>query len=387
MGTNKLLLVLLMSSLTAALAGTTVIPKPKREYFVYVGTYTGNNSKGIYAYRFNSSTGKADSIGLVAETANPSFLAVHPNQRFLYAVNEVSDFEGKSGYVSAFSIDARTGHLNLINKVSSGGADPCHLAVDKSGKWLFVANYSGGSLSLFPIKESGELGTASIQVQHNGSSVNQRRQEGPHVHSVNLSSDNRILLVCDLGLDKIMIYRFDAGKGTLKLNDPSFVKLLPGSGPRHLSFHPGGRLVYLINELDSTLTAFAYNPERGSLREIQTLSTLPLRFEGASITAEVEVHPDGKYVYGSNRGHDSIAVFAIQGKEGSLKPVEHVPTQGKTPRQFAIDPTGSFLFAANQNSDEIVLFRIDRKTGRLTSADTVLKTPLPVCVLFVRPPG
>ncbi len=227
------------------------------------------------------------------------------------------------------------------------------------------------------------MGAASAFVQHSGSGKDPRRQEGPHAHSVNLSPDGRFLLVSDLGLDKILVYRFDSAKGSLAANDPPFVKLSAGSGPRHISFHPNGRFVYQINELSSTLTAFAYDADGGSLREVETISTLPQGFSGNSTTAEVAVHPDGTFVYGSNRGHDSIAVFAVKGDKCILEPVEYVSTRGKTPRHFAIDPTGNYLFAANQNSGEIVVFRIDRTTGKLTATDVVLKVPSPVCVVFV----
>jgi 6-phosphogluconolactonase len=353
------------------------------DYLIYAGTYTGGASKGIYAFRFQLSTGKAISIGLAAETVSPSFLAVHPDRRTLYAVNEAPGSDGGNGSISAFAIDGKTGRLTFLNKVSSGGRDPCHLTIDQYGRWLLAANYSSGSVSVFPIRDNGRLGAASAFVQHSGSGKDPRRQEGPHAHSVNLSPDGCFLLVSDLGLDKILIYRFDSAKGSLAANDPPFVKLSAGAGPRHISFHPNGRFVYQINELNSTLTAFAYDADGGSLREVETISTLPQGFSGNSTTAEVAVHPDGTFVYGSNRGHDSIAVFAIKGDKCILEPVEYVSTRGKTPRQFAIDPTGNYLFAANQNSGEIVVFRIDRTTGKLTATDGVLKVPSPVCVVFV----
>lgn len=372
--------------MVALVAALLVVPAVQTagtdEHLVYVGTYTGATSKGIYAYRFQPLNGKITPIGLVAETANPSFLVVHPNRRFLYAVNEVANFEGDGGSVSAFSIDTKTGQLSFLNKAASGGRDPCHLTLDKSGKWLMAANYSSGSVAVLPIRSDGTLGKASSLIQHSGSGKDPRRQEGPHAHSVNLSPDNRFLLVSDLGLDRIMIYRFNSTTGVLEANDPPFAKLSPGSGPRHLSFHPNGRFAYGINELSSRITAFFYEREHGSLREIGSISTLPKDYVGFSTAAEIEMHPDGKFLYGSNRGHDSIAVVAV-GDGDMLNPVEHVSAQGKTPRQFAIDPTGNYLFAANQNSEEVILFRIDRGTGRLAFTGTVLKTPMPVCVVFV----
>ncbi len=376
---------LLLASLAAALCAAPALRTAETDsYLMYVGTYTGGASKGIYAYRFRPSTGIIDDLGLAAEAANPSFLAVNTGRQCLYAVNEVSNFDGNSGSVSAFSIDLKTGRLKFLRKVSSKGSDPCHLAIDKYGKWLIASNYGSGNVSVFQIREDGGLGNASAVVQHSGSGKDPRRQAGPHAHSATFSPDNRFVLVSDLGMDKVMIYRFNGVNGTLTANDPAFAKLTPGAGPRHLSFHPNGRYVYVINELVSTLTAFAYDEDHGSLRELETISTLPMGFTGNNTTAEVEAHPDGDFVYGSNQGHDSIAVFAIKGEKGILEPVEYVSTQGKTPRQFAIDPTGDYLFAANQDSGEIVVFHIDRTTGTLSPTGKTLKVPNPVCIVFVK---
>jgi len=356
----------------------------KTDYFVYVGTYTGPKSKGVYAYRFDAATGGLISLGLVAETVNPSFLAIPPNRRFVYAANEIGDYEGqKSGAVSAFALDGRTGKLTFLNTVSSRGADPCYLVVDKTGKNLLVANYSGGNVAVFRVLEDGRLGEASAFVQHVGSSVNPERQKGPHAHSINLSSDSRFAIVADLGLDQLLVYRFDAAKGTLAANTPAFAKVNPGAGPRHFAFHPSGKFAYVINEMQSTVTAFSYDAAGGVLRELQTISTLPKDFSGENDTAEVQGHPSGKFLYGSNRGHDSIAVFAIDAAQGTLTPIERVPTQGKWPRNFGIDPTGSYLWAANQGSDNLVVFRIDPQTGRLTPTGQVLEVASPVCVKFV----
>jgi len=355
-----------------------------KEFLVYVGTYTKEDSKGIYAYRLDVATGKLVSLGLVAETPNPSFLAVHPKRHYLYAVSEIDTYEDqKSGAVSAFSVDSRTGKLTFLNKVSSRGAGPCYVAMDGSGKNILVANYVGGSVAVLPVKGDGRLEEASAFVQHSGSSVNPQRQQGPHAHSINVSPDNRFAIAADLGLDSLLVYRFDAARGSLASNDPGFVKLNPGAGPRHFAFHPQGRFVYAINEIQSTVTAFSYDAERGVLRELQTISTLPKDFQGENSTAEVRVHPNGRFLYGSNRGHDSIAVFAIDPRAGTLTPVEHVATQGKTPRNFGIDPTGSYLFAANQESHNIVVFRILPLTGRLKPTGQVLDAPFPVCVKFL----
>ena len=351
------------------------------DYFMYVGTFTNKQSKGIYAWRFDPKTGKATSLGLVAETASPSFLAVHPNRRFLYAVNEIADYQGKkSGSITAFAIDRASGKLTALNTVSSRGPGPCHLTLDKTGRCLIVANYSGGSVASFPVAKDGRLGEAASFFQHSGKVALAERQGGPHAHCVQVSPDNRHALVADLGLDEVLVYRLDPGKATLEA--PTFVKLAAGAGPRHLAFHPNGRVVYSINEINSTITALSYDAAAATLREIQTVSTLPQDFHATNNTAEIAVNPSGKFVYGSNRGHDSIAVFRSDSR-GELSLVEHVSTGGKAPRNFAIDPTGAYLFAANQNSDKIVQFRIDRATGRLTTTGQVLEAPTPVCVTFV----
>jgi 6-phosphogluconolactonase len=356
----------------------------KSKYLVYVGTYTGKGSKGIYAYRFDPATDQLTSLGLAAETINPSFLAVHPSRRFLYAVNEISQYEGRSsGGVSAFAIAPGTGKLTFLNEVPSGGEGPCHLSLDKTGRYVLVANYGGGSLAVFPILMDGRLGEASAFVQHHGASINPQRQEGPHAHSIYVSPDNRFALSADLGLDEVLVYRFDAGRGTLAPNYPAFAIVSSGAGPRHFAFHPGGKFGYVIDEMLSTITVFSYEPASGALDVLQTVSTLPQDFKGENAAAEVEVHPSGKFLYGSNRGHDSIAVFAINTRKGTLTPLGHVPTLGKTPRNFAIDPTGAYLFAANQNSDSIVQFRIDPNNGRLTPTGQVLEVPSPACVTFL----
>jgi len=346
------------------------------ERIVYVGTYTRQNSKGIYAYRFDTKTGKVTEIGLVGETSNPSFLALHPNRKFLYAVTE-----DKDGHVAAFSIDAASGKLTMLNQVSSHGSGPCHLALDKSGKWLFVANYNNGSVAAFPVGADGKLGEASATDQHKGTSVNRQRQSGPHAHCTVLSPDDRFLMVNDLGLDQIFAYHRDATKGIDTAN-PVINKAPPGAGPRHFAFGPKAKFAYACNEMMSSVTAFAYDAAGGSLKEVQTVSMLPKDFSGSNSAAEVEVHPNGKFLYASNRGHDSIVEFAIDKAKGTLTPVDWTPTQGKTPRNFAIDPTGAYLFAANQDAGGVVVFRIDKNTGKLTATGAKLDVPLPVCVVF-----
>jgi 6-phosphogluconolactonase len=358
------------------------------DWIMYVGTYTRAPSKGIYAYRLQSATGELTPLGtagLAAETDNPSFLAVHPNQRFLYAVNEVSRYEGRdAGSVSAFSIDRATGTLTLLNRVSSRGGGPCHLSVDASGKWLFAANYGGGSVSAFPVRDDGTLGDASAFFQHAGASVNPSRQKGPHAHAVVVAPDNRFVLAADLGLDRVLTYRLDPAAGGLAAGDPPFSAIAPGSGPRHLAFRPDGKFVYVLAEIVSKVIAFRYDAGRGSMAELQAVSTLPEGFSGDNSGAEIATHPGSRFVYTSNRGHDSIAIFRIDAGNGTLTPAGHVSTQGKTPRNFAIDPSGRFLVAANQNSGTLVIFRIDQQTGGLTRVGTPVQNPSPVSVVFSR---
>ena len=348
-------------------------------WFAYIGTYTRQKSKGIYVYRFDSKTGKLSGGTLAVETSNPSFLAVHPNQKYLYAANENND-----GMISAFAIDAASGHLKLLNSVSSKGAGPCHVSVDKTGKWVFTANYNNGSAAAFPVKADGSLGEAAWSVQDNGSSVDPQRQKGPHAHSANLAPDNRHMLLADLGLDHVLVFRLDAAKGVLGPNDPPFGKVPPGSGPRHLVFSTNGKFAYVINEMAGSVTAFRWDAARGSLSEIETVSTLPAGYSGAKSSAEIAIHPNGKFLYGSNRGNNTIALFDVDGSSGKLKLVDDFPSQGKTPRSFAIDPSGAFLIAAHQDSDNLVEFRIDAKTGRLSPMGDTQEVGAPVCVVFAR---
>jgi len=353
------------------------------KYLVYVGTYTDHGSKGIYAYRFDARTGQATALGLAAESADPVFFTVDTSGHFLYAANEISTYEGQpTGAVSAFAIDSGTGKLSLLNQVSSRDAGPAHITLDQAGKYALVSNYPRGSVAVLPLLKDGRLGEVSAFVQHRGpGGVDKERQEGPHAHAVALSSDNRFALVADLGLDQLFAYPFDSAKGALGQN-PGITKTNPGSGPRHLVFSPNGRLLYVINELQSSIATYAYDPTNGGLRELSTISTLPDGFSGHSAASEIALHPSGKFLYASNRGHDSIAVFSIAPVKGTLTKVEVVPTNGKTPRSFAIDPTGSWLWAANQQSDNVVVFRINPKTGRITPTGHVLQIGSPACVQF-----
>lgn len=363
-----------------------------KPYLVFVGTYTNKtSSKGIYAYRFDPGTGKLSSLGVAAESEDPSFLAVHPSGRYLYAVNETDHFGGeKSGAVSSFAIDRATGKLKLLNQVGTRGAGPCHLSLDKSGKFVLVANYDGGSVAVFPVREDGSLGSASAFVQHAGSSLDQERQKGPHAHWIATSPDNRFALAADLGLDKVLVYRFDASKGSLTANNPPFAKVNPGAGARHVAFHPNGKFAYVLAEMENSVTAFAYNASKGTLAPLQTvsaLSTLRKDYKGPKEAAEIVVHPNGKFVYSSNRaGIDTISAFSIDPAKGTLKLINEFPTMGKTPRNFAIDPTGRFLLAANQESDSIVVFRMDSTTGALTPTGDTVEVPAPVGITFVTAP-
>jgi 6-phosphogluconolactonase len=358
-------------------------PAKTSKFWVFVGTYTQGKSKGIYRCELDPATGKLSAAELAAETVSPSFLAVHPSHRFLYAVGETDDSEGKkTGTVSAFTLDTKTGALKRLNRQPSGGIHPCHLVVDRRGKYVLVANYSSGNAAVLPVAEDGRLGERTALVQHTGKGADPSRQEGPHAHSINLDAANHFAVVADLGLDQVFVYRFDPDKGFLAKNDPPSLKIDPKSGPRHFAFHPNGHYAYVINEMASTVTAMKYDAERGTLEKVQTVSTLPEGRKGNS-TAEVQVHPSGKFLYGSNRGHNSIAVFAVDAETGKLTPAGHQGSGIKVPRNFGIDPTGKFLLVANQDGDSILVFRIDPKTGALEATGEKVDVPKPVCVKFV----
>jgi 6-phosphogluconolactonase len=348
-----------------------------KNYLVYFGTYTGPKSKGIYVARFDASTGRLGPLNVAAEVANPSFVALHPSGRYLYAVSE-----DRQGSVSSFSIDPASGTLTFLNRVSSKGRGPCYVITDKTGKCALVANYGSGVFASMPIEPDGKLREAASVIQDEGKGSIPSRQEGPHAHSLNPSPDNRFAIGADLGLDKLFIFKLDPANATLTANDPPYAEVKPGSGPRHFAFHPNRRFAYVTNEIASTVTAFAWDGARGSLKELQTISTLPAGFSGENTTAQVLVHPSGKFLYDSNRGADTIAVFRID-RKGMLNLVDSTPTQGKVPRNFNIDPTGRYLIAANQNSDNIVVFRIDQKTGKLTPNGQTVEVGSPVCVQFL----
>jgi len=373
------LLLLPLLAVAALSPATADEPKPDK-YWLYVGTYTGKESKGIYRFDFDPTTGKLTNRGLAGETTSPSFLAIHPNLKLLYAVGETDKFKDKkTGAVSAFSIDAKTGDLKMLNQQTSGGGGPCHIVVDKQGKNVLVANYGGGNASAIPIKDDGSLAEPTGFVQHKGSEPKQR----PLAHSINLDPANKFAFVADAGLDKVYVYKFDPAKGTLMANDPAAVEIGPKTAPRHFAFHPDGKHAYTINESGSSVTTMDYDSDKGVLKPVQTLTTLPRDFSGKNSTAEVVVHPTGKFLYGSNRGHDSIAIFRIDPKTGQLTVGGHQGTDVKTPRNFVIDPNGNFLLVGNQASDSIVVFRIDPETGDLKPTDIKVECPKPVCLRFV----
>lgn len=358
------------------------------EYFVYFGTYTNakSNSKGIYRSRFDAATGRLSSAELAAEAKDPAWLAIHPNGKFLYAIDESADSKRNPGAgVSAYALNPATGALTLLNQQSHGSTGACHLSVDATGRTVLVANYGGGGVSALSLQPDGRLGALGSVIQHTGSSVNPARQKSPHAHQIIVSPDNRFALVPDLGLDRILVYAVDSAAAKLAAHEPASTAVAPGSGPRHLAFHPSGRFAYVINEMLCTMTAFRYDATRGTLTNVQTLSTLPPgeTVQTGTSTAEVIAHPSGKFLYGSNRGHNTIVAYAIDATTGQLTLIGHQSTLGKTPRHFALDPTGRWLLAENQDSHTVAVFCIDEQSGRLTPTGPLLPVPSPVSAVFV----
>ncbi len=360
---------------------------------VYVGTYTDpilfgtgkvleGKGKGIYAYRFDETSGALEPAGVTTGVTNPSYLAFDATRRFLYAVNELKTYDRRpSGTVSAFSVE-ESGSLTFLNRQLTHGTDPCHVLVDDARRHVFVANFMSGSVCVLPVLSDGSLGEASDFIQHQGSGIDPARQKGPHAHSVTLDATNRFAFVPDLGLDRLMVYRFDPMRGMLEANGVPWIKMKPGAGPRHVAFHPGGKFAYLVNELDSTVAVLSYDAKAGTFEHLQTVPTLPEGFRGESTCADIQVAPSGNRVYASNRGHDSIVIYRVDPRTGTLDTVGHEPTQGRTPRSFGIDPAGRWLLAANQDSDTLVAFRIDPKDGSLHPTGHVTAIPTPVCVKF-----
>ena len=372
---------LLVAAAVAALLPNLVQAADPAALRVYVGTYTDGKSQGIYVCELDLKSGKLSQPQVAAEAKNPSFLAIDPAKKLLVACNEISDLNGKPvGGVSSFAIDGSTGKLKLLGQQPSGGAGPCHVAIDKNGKFALAANYGGGSCCAIPIESDGKLGTMTGFSQHEGKSVDQGRQKEPHAHSINVSPDGRFAFCADLGLDKILIYKLTSA-GKLEPNTPAFVATQPGGGPRHFAFHPIRKNAYCCLEMTSSATAFSYDAEKGELKELQTLSTLPEPVKGNS-TAEVQVHPSGKFLYVSNRGHNSIAIFKI-GEEGKLTATGHQGAGIKIPRNFSVDPTGKFVLVANQDGDSVIVFRVNQDSGMLEPTDQKIDVPKPVCVKMI----
>ncbi len=352
---------------------------PHTEYRAYVGNYTTKtDSKGIYEFRFDAATGKMSALELAGETKDPSWVAVHPSGKYLYAANEM----GKASTVSAFAIEPKSGKLTLLNELPALGEDPCHLSFDRTGKFLFSANYTSGNVVVYPILADGKLGEHTALLTDQGTTgPNKKRQDRSHAHWIAPSENNRLVYVADLGLDRVLVYKFDAAKGTLTATQDS-AEFKPGIGPRHVAFSKDRKFMYVLGELESTVTVFN-SESTGKSRSIQTVAMLPAGFSGRNDAAEIEIHPSGKFLYASNRGRDSIVVYSIDSRNGTLAQVADVPTGGKEPRHFAIDPTGNFLLAENQNSNTIVEFRIDPATGKLTATGETLSVPSPICIMFL----
>lgn len=350
-------------------------------YYLIAGTYTRGKSEGLYVYKMNTATGEAVAVSH-AKAANPSFLDLSPDEKFVYAVNEDANDKGS---VSVFAFDKNNGTLKYIDKQTSGGDHPCYVAVNKTGKWVAVANYTGGSFSTLPIMANGTLGSPTT-VQHTGSSVNKERQEKPHVHSTVFSPDDKYLFVSDLGIDKVMIYSFNPGSGKPEPAAAPFAATPAGSGPRHFTFHPNGRLAYLVEEMGGAVSAYKY--KEGKLTLVQHVSTYPAGFTGKKWSADIHVSPDGKFLYATNRTpSNTIAIFSIDTKSGKLKPIGHESTKGEVPRNFTIDPSGNFLLVANQETDNIVIFKRDKKTGLLTDTGKRIEVGNPVCLKWAKVDG
>jgi 6-phosphogluconolactonase len=371
--------------LIAARQTSSQAKKTSKEMLLYVGTYTTSGSEGIYIFTLNTITGQLNKTHTIKDVVEPSFLAIGKSRRYLYAVNETEVYEGKeSGAVSAFSIDQKTGSLDFLNKQPSMGGAPCHISTCDNEKFVLVANYLGGNVVVFPIEDGGKLGEPVDVIQHSGFGPDKERQGSPHPHSIILSKDNRFAFVADLGADKVFIYQFDDRTGKLKPNPAQdYYQTKAGAGPRHFKVHPNGKLAFLINELNSTITSFAFDKRKGTLKEIQTVPTLPSNFSGANSCADIHIAPNGKFLYGSNRGHDSLVIYAIDQQTGEMKYIEHVSTEGKKPRNFAISPDGKTLLAANQSSDSIIVFSVDEKTGKLKQTNNSAKVSMPVCLKLI----
>ncbi|MCE9530117.1 MAG: lactonase family protein [Planctomycetes bacterium] len=378
---RTLCLSLLAFALTAMPSLAADSPAPER-LWVFIGT-GGGTAKGIYRCEMDVATGKLSNLELAAEASSPNFLAIHPNGKFLYAVGQIKVDGKPQGGVLAFGLDAKTGKLTKLNEEAAGGGGPCHVSVDRAGKNVLIANYGGGSVNAYPVGEDGMLKSASSFIQHAGASGDPKQKPLPRAHSVNVSKDNRFAIVADLGLDKLLVYKLDSATGKLTPNDPPACETKLGAGPRHFAFHPTQPLAFVINELNSTLSSLSYDAEKGTLKTLKTVSTLPEKYQGPNSTAEVVVHPSGKFVYGSNRGHNSIAAFKLDEKTGDLSFISHTNEGIKTPRNFNIDPTGKFMIVGSSASNALVTFKIDQATGELKSTGQSVEVGAPICVKFV----
>jgi 6-phosphogluconolactonase len=355
-----------------------LLPVHAADMFVYFGTHRSGTNVGFSLAHFDTDTGALTKPEFLIQSPAPAYFVIHPDGLHLYTCNS-----GSPGEVSAYEIEPHTGQLKFLNRVPAGGTDTSYVSLDQTGHYVLAANYSGGNIAVFAIKPDGSIGERTAFVQHTGSSVNPQRQIHAYAHSIIVDPSNRFALVADLGLDKVFVYRFNEKDGSLATNNPPFVTIKPGSGPRHVKFHPNGRWVYVISEIASTVTAFNWDSANGTLAEFQSVSALPADFKGTSTCAEIMVHPNGKFLYASNRGDDSLAVFAINQTTGGLTLVEHVPSGGKTPRNFAFDPTGKWILCSNQDSNNAFVFRVDENTGKLTQIGGPVSVPYPFCERFL----
>jgi 6-phosphogluconolactonase len=379
--TRRLLALIAIFSTPLLLVSSSKSPQKKEKYIAYVGTYTTKtDSKGIYVFEFDPATGKMTAPQIAAETPDPSFVVVSADGKFVYAVNEA----GKNSSVSAFARDAKTEKLTLLNRLPALGEDPCFISLDKTGKYVLVANYTSGNVVVFPVLANGKLGEHTALVTDAGAlGPNKERQEGPHAHWIGTSADNRYVFVVDLGLDEVLTYRFDAEKGTLTPGNPANIKIEGGTGPRHITFSADKKFAYTVDELNSTVTAYSFDAGKGAFSVLQTISTVPEGTTGRNETAEITIHPSGKFLYASNRGHDTIAAFRIDAANGKLTTAGEFPIEGKEPRNFMIDPTGGYVLVGDQLSDKIVVLRIDSATAALTSTGQSVAVPAPVDIVFV----
>ncbi len=369
-----------MKSLFVITLLTTFIqPVFAQNHYLIAGTYNSSKSEGVYVYNFNSADGSVKKINHV-KTSNPSYLAISPNEKFVYAVQEEGN-NNVGGNIAAFQFNKQTGELTLINQQPSGGDHPCYVEVDKTGKWVFAGNYTSGTVAVLPVLENGSLGAATTTIQHSGSGPNIQRQKGPHVHCTYISTDNKWLFVPDLGIDKVMIYSFDALTGKLTAAKDPYAESAPGAGPRHFTFHPNNKYAYLVEELSGTVVGFNY--KKGKLKQLQRISSMPAGDTSFAGSADIHVSSDGKFLYASNRSNsNTIAIYSIDGK-GQLTLITHQSVLGKGPRNFNFDPTGKFLLVGNQNSDEIVIFKRDVNTGLLTDSGNRVALGKPVCIKWI----